>query len=157
MTPAIAMLKKLKIPFSLHEYHHDAGSPSYGLEAAEALDLPPGRVFKTLVVSLQAPRAQLAVAIVPVDRQLDLKAAASAGGVKKAMMADTQDAERSTGYVVGGISPLGQKRPLPTLLDRTAMQWPTIFVSGGKRGLEIEIAPADLQRLCKAQLAGLAR
>jgi len=157
MTPAIAMLKKLKVPFTLHEYHHDTDAPSYGLEAAEALSLPAGRVFKTLVVALQAPRPRLAVAIVPVDRQLDLKAAACAGGVKKAVMADTQDAERSTGYVVGGISPLGQKRLLPTLLDRTAMQWPTIFVSGGKRGLEIELAPADLQRLCKAEVSDLAR
>lgn len=158
MTPAVALLKKSGIDYRLHEYHHDPAAPSYGDEAVQALGVPPQRVFKTLLISIAGTGgARLAVAIIPVCRQLDLKAAAAAVGAKKAVMAPVADAERSTGYLVGGISPLGQKRALRTLLDDSALHWPTLFVSGGRRGLEIELAPGDLQRLCRAETAILGR
>jgi Cys-tRNA(Pro)/Cys-tRNA(Cys) deacylase len=138
-TPAVAAAEKAGIAFSLHEYAHDPKAPSYGLEAAEKLGLDPARVFKTLVVSLDG---ELAVAIVPVAAQVDLRALG-----KRAEMADPKLAERTTGYVTGGISPLGQRKRLRTMLDASALAHPTIHVSGGRRGLEIELAPADLLEL----------
>jgi len=153
MTPAIRAAKAAGVALKAHEYRHDPGNTSYGNEAAEALGLDPERVFKTLLVTLNGDQHRLAVAVVPVTGQLDLKAMASACGVKKVEMADPTHAERVTGYVVGGISPLGQKRLLPTVLDATLENFETVFVSGGRRGLDIEIAPADLIRLCKASMA----
>ncbi len=138
----------------MHPYDHDPAAPSYGLEAAQALGVPPDRVFKTLLVDTGAG---LAVGIVPVDRQLDLKAVAAALGAKKVSMADPAAAERSTGYVVGGISPIGQKRPLPTIVDTSALEHETVFVSGGRRGLDLELAAADLVRITSARTATIAR
>lgn len=138
----------------MHPYDHDPAAPSYGLEAAQALGVPPDRVLKTLLVDTGAG---LAVGIVPVDRQLDLKAVAAALGAKKVSMADPAAAERSTGYVVGGISPIGQKRPLPTIVDTSALEHETVFVSGGRRGLDLEMAPADLVRITSARTATIAR
>jgi Cys-tRNA(Pro)/Cys-tRNA(Cys) deacylase len=155
ITPAIRAAERAGIPFQLLRYDHDPAAPSYGLEAAEALGVPPASVFKTLVVVTDAGR--LAVALVPVDRSLDLKAAADALGVRRVAMAPTADAERSTGYVVGGISPLGQRRKLPTLVDARALTLPRIHVSAGRRGLEITLAPADLVHLCEATVADLSR
>lgn len=157
MTPAVTLAEKAGIRFTLHRYEHDPDAPSYGAEAAEKLNLPPERVFKTLVASATvAGRDTLAVAVVPVGGQLDLKRLAAALGGKKAAMADVAEAQRSTGYLVGGISPLGQKRRLPTVLDQSVSRFPTVFVSAGRRGLEIELAPADLQRLTGATLAAIA-
>jgi len=153
-TPATRALEKAKVPVRVHEYAHDPAAESYGLEAAEALGLAPERVFKTLVAQVDG---RLTVAIVPVDRQLDLKALASAVGGKRAAMAAVADAERATGYVAGGISPLGQRKALPTVIDDSALEFPTIFVSGGRRGLEIELPPADLQRLTRAVSAPIGR
>jgi Cys-tRNA(Pro)/Cys-tRNA(Cys) deacylase len=157
MTPAIKMAEKANIAFSVHEYEHDPGADSYGLEAATALRVDDMRVFKTLLVSLQGGTASLAVGIVPVACQLDLKAFAAAAGAKKANMADPKQAERVTGYVVGGISPLGQKRRLPTFVDASAAGFKTVFVSAGRRGLEIELAPRDLLVLCHAILVNIKR
>ncbi len=142
MTPAVLDLQRRKLNFSLHEYAHDPRNPSYGLEAAEALNQAPERIFKTLVVA--DPGGNLAVAVVPVDGELDLKAMARALGVKKVQMAKPEKVERTTGYVLGGVSPLGQKRALPTIVDQSAAELTTMFVSGGRRGLEIELSPADL-------------
>lgn len=143
-TPATAALAAAGVPFVLHPYAHDPAVSSYGLEAAEVLGIDPDRVFKTLMVEVEG---KLAVAIVPVSGNLDLKAAAAALGSKKAAMADPKAAERRTGYVLGGISPLGQRQPSPTVLDESALAFDTILVSGGRRGLDIELAPADLLRL----------
>lgn len=151
MTPAILVAKRQKTAFTLHEYSHDRSSPAYGLEAAEKLGIPPARVFKTLIVKLDD--SLLAVAIVPVAAMLNMKLFAKAAGAKKAAMADTTEAERITGYVVGGISPLGQKRSLPTILDQSALTFATIMVSAGRRGLEIELAPTDLLRLTRGASA----
>ncbi|MEJ2308926.1 MAG: Cys-tRNA(Pro) deacylase [Gammaproteobacteria bacterium] len=156
MTPAIKAAEKAKIPFRVHEYSHDPNAESYGLEAAEALGIAPARVFKTLLVEL-AGDGELAVGIVPVDAQLDLKAVASAAGVKKCRMADPAMAERVTGYIVGGISPLGQKKRLRTFLDRSASGFDTINVSAGRRGLEIELAAVDLLGLVNGAFADIAR
>lgn len=145
MTPAIQSAKKAKIKFQIHQYVHDPASRSYGEEAAEQLDISPDRVFKTLVVQLDS--RDLAVSVIPVDRQLDLKAFAKALGAKKAKMADKKDVERSTGYVLGGVSPIGQKKRLPTRIDQSAEQFETIYISAGRRGLEIELAPQDLAAL----------
>jgi len=157
VTPAIKAARAAGIVFTEHTYRHDPGATGYGLEAAEALGLDPRRVFKTLLVALNGDPRRLAVAIVPVSGQLDLKAMAGACGAKKAEMADPVQAERVTGYVVGGISPLGQRRRLPTVLDASAVPFDTIFVSGGRRGLDIEIAPSDLLRLCQASTAVIGR
>ncbi len=157
MTPAIKSAEKARIAFNVHEYAHDPDADSYGLEAALALGIEAQRVFKTLLVSLQGGNAQLAVGIVPVNSQLDLKALAAVAGAKKASMADPQQAERVTGYVVGGISPLGQKKRLPTFIDASAIEYATVFVSAGRRGLEIELAPQDLQSLCQAKLVSIRR
>ena len=149
-TPATKALEKAKVAFTTHTYEHDPKHESYGLEAAERLNLDPATVFKTLVAQVDG---KLVVAIVPVERQLDLKALAAAVKAKKAQMADVKQAERTTGYVAGGISPLGQRKPLATVIDDSATRHPTINVSGGRRGLEIELAPADLQRLTNATVA----
>ena len=146
-TPATVALTAAGIEHTVHAYAHDPRSTSYGLEAAEALGLDPARVHKTLMASVDG---RLTVAIVPVSGQLDLKALARAVGGSKAVMADPAVAQRVTGYVVGGISPIGQRRPHPTVLDESALAWPTVFVSGGKRGLDLELAPADLVRITDA-------
>lgn len=148
-TPATRAAQQAGIAYTLHEYDHDPRAASYAGEAAEVLGLDPERVFKTLVVAVDD---DLAVAIVPAADQLDLKAIG-----KRAAMADTARAEKVTGYVAGGISPLGQRRALPTFLDETAELFDTIFVSAGRRGLEIELAPADLVALTGADVLALAR
>ncbi len=153
MTPAINLAKKQKISYRIHEYHHDANAPSYGLEAAEKLNLSPERVFKTLVVS--DDKGKLAVAILPVENTLNLKQTAKALGVKKVVMAEPKAVERATGYVLGGVSPLGQKKRLPTVIHVSAEAQSTIFVSAGKRGLEIELSPQDLARLLSAKFAAI--
>ena len=157
MTPAIELAKKANISFSVHEYQHDPKTDSYGEEASVALNVSPDQVYKTLLVAINGDNRQLAVAIVPVSGQLNLKAASSALKAKKLNMADPQQAQRSSGYLVGGISPLGQKKRLPTLLDDSAGQFETIFVSAGKRGLEIELNPADLLQLTNGSMAGIGR
>ncbi|MFD1146620.1 Cys-tRNA(Pro) deacylase [Saccharothrix hoggarensis] len=149
-TPATALLDKQKVAYTLHAYEHDPRHESYGLEAAEALGVPPERVFKTLVADVDG---KLVVGVVPVTGQLDLKALAAAVGGKKARMADVAAAERATGYVAGGISPLGQKKRLPLVLDASAEALDTIHCSAGRRGLEVEIAPKDLVRLTQAVVA----
>ncbi|MBF0675685.1 MULTISPECIES: Cys-tRNA(Pro) deacylase [unclassified Pseudomonas] len=138
MTPAIDLLKKARADHQVHSYHHDPKSASYGLEAAEKLGLAPERVFKTLLAVSE--KGELLVAVVPVAGTLDLKALAQAAGVKKAEMADPVAAQRATGYLVGGISPLGQKKRLRTFIDESARTHPTIHVSAGRRGLEVELA-----------------
>jgi Cys-tRNA(Pro)/Cys-tRNA(Cys) deacylase len=138
------------VAFTTHAYTHDPKHASYGLEAAEALGLDPASVFKTLVADVDG---KLTVAIVPVETQLDLKALAKAVKGKRAQMADVKLAERTTGYVAGGISPLGQRKALPTVLDEQALEHAAIHVSGGRRGLELELAPQDLQRLTRATVA----
>jgi Cys-tRNA(Pro)/Cys-tRNA(Cys) deacylase len=152
-TPATVALTAAGIEHTAHAYSHDPRSTSYGLEAAEALGLDPARVHKTLMASVDGT---LTVAIVPVSGQLDLKALARAVGGSKAVMADPAVAQRVTGYVVGGISPVGQRRAHPTVLDESALSWPTIFVSGGKRGLDLELALADLVRITHATVAPIA-
>ncbi len=157
MTPAMRAAKAAGITIKAHEYSHDPANTNYGLEAAQALNLDPARVFKTLLVALNGDQRQLAVGIVPVTGQLDLKAMASACKVKKVEMAEPKNAERATGYIVGGISPLGQKKRLPTVLDESALSYESIYVSGGKRGLDIEIAPNDLLKVCGAHTAEIGR
>ncbi|WP_395725165.1 Cys-tRNA(Pro) deacylase [Nakamurella sp.] len=152
-TPAIAALTRAKMPHTLHPYHHDPDSTAFGDEVVQALGWPAERVFKTLVATVDG---KLTVGIVPVSSQLDLKALAAAVGGKKAAMAKVADAERSSGYVAGGISPLGQRRPLPTVVDRTAADFATIMVSAGKRGLQVELAPTDLITATRAILASIA-
>ncbi|GAA0196581.1 MULTISPECIES: Cys-tRNA(Pro) deacylase [Streptomyces] len=153
-TPATVALTAAGVPFAVHSYDHDPSHPSYGEEAAEAMGVSPDRVFKTLVVDVDGA---LTVAVVPVAGQLDLKALASAAGGKRASMADPALAERTTGYVRGGISPLGQRKKLPTVLDESATRHETICVSAGRRGLEVELAPADLANLTSAVLAPIGR
>jgi Cys-tRNA(Pro)/Cys-tRNA(Cys) deacylase len=138
----------------VHAYPHDEATTSYGSEAAEAMGVPAERVFKTLLADVDGV---LTVAVVPVAGQLDLKALAAAAGGKRAAMADPAVAERSTGYVLGGISPLGQRRPLPTVVDTSALDHPTVYVSAGRRGLEVELAPAELIRLTRARSAPIGR
>ncbi|MFF8626948.1 Cys-tRNA(Pro) deacylase [Streptomyces werraensis] len=153
-TPATMALTAAGVPFTVHSYDHDPSHPSYGEEAAEAMGVSPDRVFKTLVADVDGA---LTVAVVPVAGQLDLKALASAAGGKRASMADPALAERTTGYVRGGISPLGQRKKLPTVLDESATRHETICVSAGRRGLEVELAPADLATLTSAVLAPIGR
>ncbi|WP_156157618.1 Cys-tRNA(Pro) deacylase [Demequina pelophila] len=154
-TPAVHALLEAGVPHTLHPYEHDPSSDlSYGLEAAAALGVEPDQVFKTLCAHVDG---RLVVAIVPVSGQLDLKALARACGAKKAEMASPHDAERATGYVVGGISPLGQRTAHPTLLDETVELWDTVYVSGGRRGLDIGLAPADLIAATSAALAPLTK
>jgi Cys-tRNA(Pro)/Cys-tRNA(Cys) deacylase len=153
-TPATVALTKAGAPFTLHEYAHDPRAASYGLEAAEALGLEPAQVFKTLMADAGGT---LAVGIVPVTGQLDLKALARALGVSKAVMAEVAAAERATGYVAGGISPFGQKRAHRTVLDESALGFDVVYVSGGRRGLDLGVAPADLVRVTSATVAPIAR
>ena len=149
MTPAIALLINNNIAHKVHQYKHAPGAKSYGLEAAEKLGLEPAQVFKTLVVKLDD--GCLCVAILPVESMLSMKLVAKAAGVKKACMADKGEVQRVTGYVLGGVSPLGQKKPLKTLIDLSAKTFKTLYVSAGKRGLEIEISPQDLVSLLSGQ------
>jgi Cys-tRNA(Pro)/Cys-tRNA(Cys) deacylase len=153
-TRATDLLARLKIAHTVHRYEHDPRGGGYGLEAAAALGMPPERVFKTLIAEVDE---RLIVAVVPVGGSLDLKALAGAAGGKKARMADPAAAERATGYVTGGISPIGQRRSLPAVLDATALNFDTILVSAGQRGLEIEIAPADLIRAAGAGVATIGK
>lgn len=153
-TPATVALERAGVAFTPHPYEHDPAAESYGLEAALALGVEPARVFKTLLVDTDSG---LGVGLVPVNRQLDLKALATALGTKKVSMADPRVAERTTGYVVGGISPLGQRKVLPTVIDSSAEGFATVLVSGGKRGFDIELAPQDLVALTRATLAVIAR
>ncbi len=152
-TPATALLAKQRIAHKVHTYSHDPRHASYGLEASDALGVAPERVFKTLVVEVDGA---LAVGVVPVAAQLDLKALAVAVGGKRAVMAAVTAAERATGYVAGGISPLGQRKRLPVVLDSSALGFPTVYCSGGRRGLELELAPADLVRAADAVVAPIA-
>ena len=153
-TPATVALTRAGIAFTLHEYHHDPRAESYGLEAAEALGVELGRVFKTLMSNVDGT---LTVGIVPVSGQLNLKSLARAVGGSKAAMAELAAAERATGYVAGGISPIGQKRAHPTVLDTSASGHATIFVSAGRRGLDLEISPDDLVRVTRATVAPIGR
>jgi Cys-tRNA(Pro)/Cys-tRNA(Cys) deacylase len=155
MTPAVNCAKKAKIEYTLHQYQHDSGAPSYGLEAAEKLAILPERVFKTLVVKLD--ETQLGVAILPVNSMLSMKSVAKACGARKAEMADKVEVQRSTGYVLGGVSPIGQKKSLKTVIDQSAQQYPTIYVSGGRRGLEIELNALELQTLTLALFATISQ
>jgi len=153
-TPATVALLTAGINFMPHLYDHDPTNTDYGHEAATVLGLDPERVFKTLLADIDG---HLAVAIVPVTGKLDLRALAATIGGKKAVMADPAVAERKTGYVVGGISPIGQKTALPTVLDETAEMFDSIFVSGGRRGFDIELAPRDLLRITEGRIAAIAR
>jgi Cys-tRNA(Pro)/Cys-tRNA(Cys) deacylase len=153
-TAATALLTRLGIRYAVHAYRHDPRHPSYGTEASEALGIAPERVFKTLVAEVDGA---VTVAVVPVSGQLDLKALAGAAGGKRAALAEVAAAERATGYAAGGISPLGQRRRLPVVIDTTALGFPTIFCSGGRRGLEIELAPGDLARAANAVIAPISR
>jgi Cys-tRNA(Pro)/Cys-tRNA(Cys) deacylase len=154
MTPAIRTLDRAKVPFTLHRYEHHADAEAYGVEAAEALGVEPGRVFKTIVC--QVEETGLLMALVPVRARIDLKALARALGVRKADLADPTVAERTTGYVVGGISPLGGRKRLAMVIDASVLDHATVFVSAGKRGLEVELAPGDLLRLTDASTAVIA-
>ena len=161
-TPATVALTRAGIAFTLRAYEHDPAAESYGLEAAAALGVEPERVLKTLLASVDpstgsAGSGRLVVGIVPVSGQLDLKALASAVGGKRAEMADPKVAERTTGYVVGGISPVGQRKQLTTVLDESALGFDTVLVSGGKRGLDLELSPHDLVRVTGATVAPIAR
>lgn len=153
-TPATTLLDRQRVAHTVHAYDHDPRSSSYGAEASEALGVPPERVFKTLVADVDG---RLTVAVVPVASQLDLKALAAAAGGKRAAMADVTAAERATGYVAGGISPLGQRKRLPVIVDASALALATIFCSAGRRGLQIELAPADLVRAANALVARIAQ
>jgi Cys-tRNA(Pro)/Cys-tRNA(Cys) deacylase len=151
-TPATVLLSRQRVAFTAHRYQVDEHATSYGEAAAAALGVPPGRVFKTLVASVDG---RLTVGVVPVSGSLDLKALAAAVGGKRAGMADPADAQRATGYVTGGISPFGQRSRLPVVVDVSVRDWPTVFVSGGRRGLQVEVAPADLIRLTSAAEAAI--
>jgi Cys-tRNA(Pro)/Cys-tRNA(Cys) deacylase len=159
-TRAIDAARRAGVRHTVHEYAHDeraslrAGGRGYALEAVDALGIDPGRVFKTIVVACDG---KLGLTVVPADADVDLKAAADALGGRRAAIADPADAERATGYVLGGISPLGTRRPLPVVLDASAADWPTIHVSAGRRGLEIELAAVDLVAVTRGKLAPVAR
>ena len=152
-TTATVALERAQIPFTVHEYAHDPRAASYGREASEALGVSADRVFKTLIASVDG---DLVAGVVPADGQLDLKALAAAVGGKRAAMAEVTAAERATGYVAGGISPVGQKKRLPVVIDSSALELATMFCSAGRRGLEIEITPADLVKAAGARLAAIA-
>lgn len=153
-TRATALLTRLGLPFTVHAFEHDPQVMSFGAEAAAALGVDPGRVLKTLVADADG---DLVVGVIPVEATLDLKALAGAVGRKHAVLADARAAERRTGYVVGGISPIGQRTRLPVVLDAAAETFPTVFVSAGRRGLELEIAPADLVAATGGRVAGIRR
>jgi Cys-tRNA(Pro)/Cys-tRNA(Cys) deacylase len=152
-TPATALLAKARVPFTLHPYQHDPRAEGYGEEAAAALGVAPDRIFKTLIAAVDGT---LVCAVVPVARRLDLKALAAAVGGKRADLADPTAVARATGYVVGGISPLGHRSRLRVVVDESAGTFPTVYVSAGKRGLQVELAPADLLRLAAATAAPIA-
>ena len=154
MTPAIDLATKHNVAFTVHQYDHDPSVESYGDEAAAILGLDPAQVFKTLVVELNT--SELVVGIVPVSGSLNLKAIASAAKAKKAVMADKLKVQRTTGYVLGGVSPIGQRKQLTTVIDSTAQDFATIFVSAGKRGLDIELSAVDLAKLTGASFAAIA-
>ena len=149
MTPAINLLKKNKCDFKIHKYEHDPACTNYGLEAASKLGLNENRVFKTLLVELN-PK-ELAVGIIPVNTSMSLKNIANVLDAKSAKMADKQEAQKVTGYLLGGISPFGQKKRLRTVLDKSALLFETIYVSGGKRGLDIEVKSEDIKKLLSAK------
>ena len=153
MTPAIAALNRAKIDYITHQYQHQSNGQSYGLEAAEKLNLATESVFKTLVVKSESN--QLAVAIIPVAYQLNLKLMAKAFKTKKVQMAPAAEVERSTGYILGGVSPIGQKKRLVTFIDKSAQNQTTVFVSAGRRGLEVELSPTELAQMTKATFTNL--
>lgn len=153
MTPAVNLAKKLKLDYQIHEYEHDPNTESYGLEAADKLGVAAQQVFKTLIVETDAKK--LAVAILPVSNTLNFKKMAKALGCKKVQMADPKVVERSSGYVLGGVSPLGQKKRLPTIIHYSAESLTTLYVSGGRRGLEIELPPAQLSKALTAKFADI--
>jgi Cys-tRNA(Pro)/Cys-tRNA(Cys) deacylase len=153
MTPATKTLQAAKVNFKIHEYSHDPSAESYGLEAAEKMGVDAQQVFKTLVVMLDAK--DYAVAVLPVSEMLSMKQIAKAAGAKKAVMANKIDVERITGYVLGGVSPVGQKKRLKTVIDESAQHFESIFVSAGRRGMEIELNPQDLKSQTNAQFYSL--
>lgn len=155
MTPAINVTKKSNVGYKIHEYQHNASSEPYGLAAADKLNVPEAQVFKTLVVSLN--NNELAVGIIPVSSMLSMKLFAKIIGAKKAEMATQLETERSTGYNLGGVSPLGQKKKLKTIIDSSAKNFTTIYVSAGKRGLEIELCPIDLKKLTNGTFADISQ
>lgn len=155
MTPATKVLDKAGIAYTLHRYEHDPQAESYGGEAADKLGLDPAQVFKTLLASTET--GELLVAVVPVNGQLDLKLLAKAAGAKKMAMTDPVAAQRSTGYLLGGISPLGQKKALRTFIDASAEQWSQLYISAGRRGLEIALQPADLASQIRATFTCIGR
>jgi Cys-tRNA(Pro)/Cys-tRNA(Cys) deacylase len=155
MTPAILSARRAKITHQVHEYTHDPGTESYGVEAAERLGLPENRVFKTLVATLDG--RELVVGVVPVSSMLNMKKLAIVMGAKKAAMARPADVERVTGYVLGGVSPLGQKKRLRTIIDASAQALPTIYISAGRRGLQIELNPRDLKKITGGSFAEICR
>ena len=152
MTPAIKVLNKAKINYKIHEYQHDPKTGAYGVEASEKLHVEASRVFKTLLVNVFT---ELVVAVIPVNCQLDLKRIAKVANSKKAIMAEPKEAERTTGYVIGGISPIGQKKKLKTVVDISAKHFDSIYVSAGRRGLEIELSAEDLAQILKANFASI--
>ena len=157
-TPAVTALTRAGVAHTLHEYDHSGGTEvGFGLDAAHQLGLDPGRVFKTLIVELDKDPTRLGVVVAPATGEVDLRAAAGALGAKRAALADATRAERTTGYVQGGISPFGQRKRLPTVLDASAEAFSSVYVSGGRRGLEIEVAPADLVAVLAAVVADVAR
>ncbi len=155
-TPATAALDLAQVSYRLHSYHHDPHVVGYGQEAATALGIDPLRMFKTLVVELETTPGRLAVAMVPVAGKLNLKSCAQVFGVKRVLLAPAAQVTRSTGYVLGGVSPLGQRTRLATVIDETCQLWDTIFVSAGRRGLDVEVSPTELIRLTEAQVGDIA-
>jgi len=153
MTPAIVFLKKQKVSFDIHQYQHDTDAASFGIEAADKLGVEQQQVFKTIV--LETEQKKLVVAIVPVDNQVNLKKLAKACKVKKVMMADKTKVQASTGYILGGVSPLGQKKRLPTFINESALAHDKIYISAGRRGLEVSLSSNDLSQLLQAQFTDL--
>ena len=153
MTPAVKLLELNNIPHTIHEYSHEPSVESYGLEAAKSLGVSSELIYKTLVVQLD--NKQLAVGIIPITNNLNLKLIAKALTCKKATMANKDDVVRSTGYILGGVSPIAQKKRIKTIIDNSAKQYNTIFISGGKRGLEVELSPTDLANICSASFANI--